>query len=72
MDFYFSLNLSFEQFKPYYQGIAEAVQVRDVNGKILQINGRHFRQFLTSEGVHGQFRLTIDSKGHFQSIKRVN
>ncbi|MCD8475961.1 MAG: DUF2835 family protein, partial [Shewanella fodinae] len=40
MEFYFRLNLSFEEvLKPYYQGMAEAVQVRDIHGKILQING---------------------------------
>ncbi|MDN5368775.1 MAG: hypothetical protein PWP74_83 [Shewanella sp.] len=71
MEFYFRLNLSFEEFKPYYQGMAEAVQVRDVHGKILQINGRHFRQFLSADGIHGQFKLVVDRQGNFQSITRI-
>ncbi|MFQ6371069.1 DUF2835 domain-containing protein [Shewanella sp. YIC-542] len=72
MAFYFRLNLSFEEFKPYYQGIAETVQVRERGGKRLQINARHFRQFLAPDGIHGEFKLVVDRKGHFQSITRMD
>ena len=67
-EFVFRLNVSFDEFKPYYQGIAENVQVTDVNGVVLRINGRHFRPFLTASGIHGAFRLTINDQAQFVSL----
>ncbi|QSX32160.1 DUF2835 domain-containing protein [Shewanella avicenniae] len=68
-EFVFRLDLSFDGFKPYYQGTAENVQVTDVNGVVLRIHGRHFRQYLTAEGIHGLFRLVIEDNGHFKSLQ---
>ncbi|KFZ38598.1 hypothetical protein HR45_04020 [Shewanella mangrovi] len=69
--FIFRLNVSFDTFKPYYQGVVENVQVTDINGVVIRINGRHFRQFLTAEGIHGNFRLTIEDNGHFKSLEKL-
>ncbi|WP_415837634.1 DUF2835 family protein, partial [Shewanella livingstonensis] len=56
MELLFSLNVSYEAFLPYYQGLAEKVQVRDHQGRVLHINGKYFRPYLTPQGIHGQFK----------------
>ncbi|QYJ80582.1 DUF2835 domain-containing protein [Shewanella acanthi] len=71
MELYFKLNIGYQQFLPYYQGIAEKVEVRDSLGRILWINGRHLRSFLTKDGIHGNFKLVLDSQGKFVSISRI-
>ncbi|MGL5467207.1 MAG: DUF2835 family protein, partial [Shewanella sp.] len=45
--------------------------VRERQGRILWINGRHFRRFLTENGIHGQFKLVLDDKGQFVSLERL-
>lgn len=71
MELYFKLTLSYQDFLPYYQGLADKVEVRERQGRILWINGRHFRRFLTENGIHGQFKLVLDDKGQFVSLERL-
>ncbi|TVL04126.1 hypothetical protein AYI82_18980 [Shewanella algae] len=71
MEYYFRLNLSYQDFLPYYQGIAENVEVREKGGKILWINGRRLRPFLTADGIHGEFHLRLDRDGKFISLKQL-
>ncbi|MGL5408689.1 MAG: DUF2835 family protein, partial [Shewanella sp.] len=47
MEFLFTLNLSYQDFLPYYQGLADKVAIRDAKGRTLWISARHFRGFLT-------------------------
>ena len=70
-EFVFRMSVSFDEFKPYYQGYAENVQVTDINGIVLRINARHFRPFLTASGIHGTFKLLIDDQGRFQSLDLI-
>jgi len=71
MELLFSLNISYEEFLPYYQGVAEKVQVRDHRGYILHINGKYFRPYLTPQGVHGQFKLVLNPQGIFKSLNKL-
>ncbi|ESE41125.1 hypothetical protein SHD_2330 [Shewanella decolorationis S12] len=71
MELYFKLTLSYQDFLPYYQGLADKVEVRERQGRILWINGRHFRRFLTENGIHGQFKLVLDDKGQFVSLEQL-
>ncbi|NMH64195.1 DUF2835 domain-containing protein [Shewanella salipaludis] len=68
MRVYFTLNLSYQDFLPYYQGLADKVVVRDTQGRVLKISGRHFRPFLTEQGVQGQFVLVLDPRGNLLSL----
>ncbi|MCH1919199.1 DUF2835 domain-containing protein [Shewanella sp. A3A] len=70
-EFVFRMALSFDEFKPYYQGYAENVQVTDINGLVLRIGARHFRPFLTGSGINGTFKLVIDEQGRLQSLHKL-
>lgn len=71
MELYFKLSISYRDFLPYYQGFADKVEVREIQGKILWINARHFRRFLTENGIQGYFKLVLDNKEQFVSLNRV-
>lgn len=71
MELYFSLRVSYDDFLPYYQGLATQVLVKDSKGRDLLINGRHFRPFLNAQGVNGHFKLTLDKQGNFISMEQV-
>ncbi|QSX35725.1 DUF2835 domain-containing protein [Shewanella sedimentimangrovi] len=71
MQLFFRINLSFDNFLPYYQGTAEMIQVKDDAGRLLWIHGRHLRRYLTREGIRGHFRLELDQQGKFVSIEKL-
>ena len=71
-EFLFTMYVSFEDFLPYYQGVADKVEVKDSHGRVLWINGRHFRPFVTASGVKGHFKLQIDQDGKFVSLKKLS
>jgi hypothetical protein len=71
VELYFSLRVTYEDFLPYYQGVAAKVLVKDTKGRDLLINGRHFRPFVNSRGVNGNFKLTLDGQGNFISMEQL-
>ncbi|MBW8183976.1 DUF2835 domain-containing protein [Shewanella nanhaiensis] len=71
MIFYFSINVNYQEFERYYQGHADKVEVRDNEGRILWIHGRHFRPFLTRAGVQGQFKMELSQSGELLSLLKI-
>ncbi|GIU04390.1 hypothetical protein TUM4641_12370 [Shewanella morhuae] len=71
MELHFKLSISYRDFLPYYQGVADKIEVHETQGRILWINGRHFRRFLTENGIQGYFKLVLDNKGQFVSLNRI-
>ncbi|GGI88638.1 DUF2835 domain-containing protein [Shewanella gelidii] len=71
MNLYFSMNMSVAKYLPYYQGRAERIEVFDDAGRRIWINGRHFRSFLTNQGVAGRFCLQLDDQGNFVKLEKV-
>lgn len=71
MEFYFTIYISYKQFSSYYQGYSDSVALTDVKGRHLQINAKYFRPFLTLNGIKGQFRLELDSKGGYKSLTKL-
>ncbi|GGB49170.1 DUF2835 domain-containing protein [Shewanella inventionis] len=71
MELHFSLQVSYDAFLPYYQGLAEKVEVRDDQGRVLHINGKYFRPFLTPQGIRGKFKLVLNNDGSFKSLNKL-
>ncbi len=67
--FYFRLQISQQQYLQYYQGTANAVQVVSECGKRLHFPAARLRPFLTHNGIHGRFRLTIDDNNRFIDLQ---
>lgn len=69
--YYFSLNVSYERFLPFYQGQVDTVQVVDEVGRRIDIPAIHFRQFLTRDGIFGKFELITQVDGKFITLNRI-
>lgn len=67
----FYLNISRDKYLRYYQGSARSVSVRSVDGRRIQFPAEHLRQFVTHEGVYGEFVLVFDSNNKFVGLKRI-
>ncbi|MCW8333772.1 DUF2835 domain-containing protein [Vibrio paucivorans] len=67
--YYFSLNISYQNFVAHYSGAASQVQVITDNGLRLQLPATRFRPFLSQIGVKGRFRLTTDQNNKFLKLE---
>ena len=69
--YYFNMALSYERFLPVYQGQVKTLQVTDDFKWRIDIPAKHFRQFLTRDGLSGRFELTVQNDGKFISLNRI-
>ncbi|ABZ76921.1 conserved hypothetical protein [Shewanella halifaxensis HAW-EB4] len=65
------MNISYQAFLPYYRGEINKVEVVDVDGRTLWISARHFRPFLTINGIKAYFNMTVDSQGNLISLDKI-
>ncbi|NOY13453.1 MAG: DUF2835 domain-containing protein [Deltaproteobacteria bacterium] len=70
--FRFSVHLSQQQFLRHYQGSVSAVQVLSECGRRLRFPASRLRPFLTHNGIHGRFQLTVDAENRFLSLKKIS
>ncbi|MGB1261378.1 MAG: DUF2835 domain-containing protein [Cognaticolwellia sp.] len=71
MKYYFNLNLSTEDYLPYYQGRASTIVVTTVRGVTLEFPAMHLRRYLTAVGIKGHFCLETQNN-KFLSLSRVS
>lgn len=71
LELFFRLNVGFNDFLKYYQGDATMVEVKDIEGRVLWINARHFRHYVTRDGIQGLFRMELDKQGELQLLQKL-
>lgn len=69
--FEFHLDLSPEQYLPYYRGVAGRVLVRCTDGRVMELPALLLRRFVTPEGVHGHFLLTCGDDMRGARLQRL-
>ncbi|MCK5826647.1 MAG: DUF2835 domain-containing protein [Desulfuromusa sp.] len=69
--FYFRLQISQQQYLQYYQGSANTVQVVSECGQKVKFPAIRLRPFLTHNGIHGRFCLTIDGNNRFTNLQKL-
>ncbi len=67
----FQLNLSKEEYIRYYQGSARFVLVRAHDGRTVKFPASLLRQFVTRDGVRGQFELRFDERNKLRSLRKL-
>ena len=71
MKYYFSLNITNQEFLPYYQGRVQTIIVTTGQGLKLEFPAMHLRSYLTASGIRGYFCLqTQDNK--FLSLDKLS
>jgi hypothetical protein len=67
-----SLSISAEKYKLMYQGVAQSVYTRSVDGRSVQFPAKILQPFLLREGINGVFRIMFDDKGKYQGIEKLS
>ncbi len=69
MKYYFSLNISKNDFLPYYRGEILSIVVKSHLGTTVQFPAMHLRKHLTARGIYGQFCLETQNSKFLSLIK---
>lgn len=69
-EYEFTLHLSTEEYLHFYKGLATSIQVMSHCGKTIRFPAEKMREFVLAEGVHGVFKIQLDSHNKFLSVKR--
>lgn len=65
------IELSAEACLSHYEGRAEQVYTRSLDGRRVVFPATALRQVVTRDGVHGIFRLRFSPMGQFETIERL-
>jgi hypothetical protein len=66
----FSLAISADKYKAYYQGQVQAIQVQSHDGRSIRFPANAIRQFVTADGVRGEFVMEVDGNNKLVGIRR--
>ena len=69
MEYYFILNMSHQDFLPYYKGQIHSIAVTTTKGVKVQFPAMHLRQYVTTEGVHGFYCMKTQNNKFLSIIK---
>ncbi|KGJ92839.1 DUF2835 domain-containing protein [Colwellia psychrerythraea] len=70
MKYYFSLNITTNEFLPYYQGKVQNVVVTTTQGIKVQFPAMHLRKYLAASGIQGYFCLQT-KQNKFLSLAKI-
>ena len=71
MEYYFSLNLTSDDYLPYYQGRVNTIIVTTHQGLKLEFPAMHLRKFTTATGIKGRFCLQTQHN-KFLSLDKIS
>jgi len=69
--FFFSVNVPYIQCEALYSVTTPTVVMRAEDGTSIQVPSNRLRQFITSQGVKGRFRLVIDESNKIKAFERL-
>ena len=61
MKYYFNINISYDDFLPYYQGKVTTIVVMSTQGQRIQFPAMHIRKYLLSTGIKGLFCMQTEN-----------
>ena len=67
----FSVSLSAEEVLAIYRGEIRRVMVVSDTGLRIDINAQHFMNFTTRQGIHGRFRIVLDSSNRLTRMEKI-
>jgi hypothetical protein len=69
MKYYFSLNISKNEFLPYYRGHIQSIVVTTNLRTTIQFPAMHLRSHLTNDGIYGHCSLETKNNKFLSLIK---
>jgi hypothetical protein len=71
-DYLFNLNLSRQQYLPYYSGQISSIVVTTIYGQRVQFPASHLRSYVSNAGISGFFCLKTKNNKFFSLTKLAN
>lgn len=71
IEYNFSMKMTVEQCKRFYQGDIRAIVVTCDTGQTVQLPAMRFRPFVTANGIRGRFRLVLDDNNKFVGLEKT-
>ena len=71
MRYEFYLRITADQYLDYYRGTAQHVVVRCTTGQNVQFPASLLQQYVTQEGICGDFALTCDEYNRNSRLERL-
>lgn len=68
--YFFSINMSNQDFLPYYKGQIQSIVATSTQGVKVQFPAMHLRKYLSPTGIQGHFCLQTENN-KFLSLKRI-
>ncbi|MGB5257367.1 MAG: DUF2835 domain-containing protein [Woeseiaceae bacterium] len=68
----FRLAISAEEYLAYYQGSAKAVVVRSQDNRTIRFPASAIRQFVTHDGIFGDFEITFDENNKLIAVQSID
>ncbi|WP_440877443.1 DUF2835 domain-containing protein [Thalassotalea sp. PLHSN55] len=70
MKYHFHLNITYQEFLPYYQGKVHSIVVTSDLGTKIQFPAMHLRKHLSNSGIKGYFCLYTENN-KFLSLSKI-
>lgn len=70
MKYYFTINVTYLEFLPYYRGEIQSIVVTSYDGVRVQFPAVHLRNHLTNSGIIGRFCLETKNN-KFLSLTKI-
>jgi len=68
----FRLAISAEEYLSYYQGSAHVVVARSEDNRTIRFPASAIRQFVTHDGVFGDFEIVFDENNKLIAIQSID
>ncbi len=68
---YFNLNILYDDYLSFYQGVARSVSVVADDGRRIEFPAKLVQRHLTREGIHGRFELSFDEHHKLIALRRM-
>jgi hypothetical protein len=69
--YFFSINVPYNQCEALYSPSIPNVVMQSESGLNVQVPTGRLRQFVTSSGVKGRFRMVVDKQNKIRSFERL-
>jgi hypothetical protein len=70
MKYYFNINITYDEFLPYYQGRVSSIVVMSTEGQRIQFPAIHIKKYLLSSGINGYFCMQTKNN-QFLLLERI-
>lgn len=67
-----NLSISAEKYKLLYQGVAQSVYTRSLDGRSVQFPAKILQPFLLRDGIKGMFKINFDDQGKYMGIEKLS